>query len=211
MCARWDLSIHFIVNPKDEDMKTSKLLPTFSPVLRLMAFTVLLAIGATAAQTAGAQPHGMRGGEHRAGHDHGGHGMGHHMGHGMGMGSPRMMGRLLDTVNASAEQRAQIKQITEAAQADMKAQRDGGRQLREDGAALFAQPTVDARAAEALRQQMLARHDQASKRQLQMMLDISRVLTPEQRKTLADKLAQRRSMMERHRAERSAAEPKPAR
>ena len=189
-------------------MNTSKLRPapsSLSTVLRLMALTVLLAIGATAAQTASAQPYGMRGGEHRAGH--GGDGMGM----GMGMGSPRMMERMLDTVNASAEQRAQIKQITDAARADMKAQHDSGRQLRADAAALFTQPTVDARAAEALRQQMLARHDQASKRQLQVMLDISRVLTPEQRKTLADKMAQRRSMMERHHAERAAAESKLAR
>lgn len=182
-------------------MKTAKLMPTPAAALRLMALTVLLAIGATAAQTASAQPHGMHGGEHRMGHGGGD----------MAMGSPRMMTRMLDAVQASAEQRAQIKQITDAARADMKAQHASGSQLRADAAALFAQPTVDARAAEALRQQMLARHDQASKRQLQMMLDISRVLTPEQRKTLADKFAQRRTMMERHRAERSAAEPKPAR
>ena len=196
-------------------MKTSRLLPTPSSALRLMALAVLLAIGATAAQTASAEPQGMHGGEYRAGHADGdmghGRGMGMGMGTGMGMGSPRTMDRLLDAVNASAEQRTQIKQITDAARADMKAQHATGRQLRGDSAALFAQPTVDARAAEALRQQMLARHDQASKRQLQMMLDISRVLTPEQRRTLADKMAQRRSMMERHRAERSAAEPKPAR
>ena len=186
-------------------MKTSKLLPASTTALRVMALTVLFAIGATAAQTASAQPQGMRSGEHGVGHG------GDDRGHGMSMVSPRMMGRVLDAVSASAEQRAQIKQITDAARADMKTQHEGGRQLRVDAAALFAQPTVDARAAEALRQQMLARHDQASKRQLQMMLDISRVLTPEQRKTLADKLAQHRSMTERHRAERSAAEPKPAR
>lgn len=181
-------------------MKTTKLSTSSTP-LRWMAATILLALAATAAQTASAQPHGMRGG---AEHRHGG-------GDDMAMGNPRMMNRMLDAVSASADQRAQIKQITDAARADMKAQQEGGRKLREDSAALFAQPTVDARAAEALRQQMLARHDQASKRQLQMMLDISRVLTPEQRKTLADKFAQRRSMMERHRAEREAAEPKPAR
>jgi Spy/CpxP family protein refolding chaperone len=70
--------------------------------------------------------------------------------------------------------------------------------------ALLAQPTVDARAAEALRQQASALHDQASKRVLQAMIDVSRVLTPEQRKTLADRAAQHRSMMERHRAEREA-------
>jgi Spy/CpxP family protein refolding chaperone len=89
----------------------------------------------------------------------------------------------------------------------MKAQHDSGRQLREQSAALFAQPTVDARAAEALRQQMMARHDQASKRQLQLMLDISRVLTPEQRKLLADRMVQRRAMMEKQRGEKGQQRP----
>jgi Spy/CpxP family protein refolding chaperone len=107
-------------------------------------------------------------------------------------------------VNATAEQRAQVKQILQAAQADMQAQREAGRKLREQGQALFAQPTVDARAAEALRLQMLAQHDQASKRKMQVMLDVSRVLTPEQRKTLADRMAKRRAMMERHHSERQA-------
>lgn len=189
-------------------MKTStRLSSTTSSLnpLRLLALTVLLAIGATAAQTANAQPQEMRGGgEHRHG-QYGAEGMGH------GMGNPRMVGRMLDAVNATAEQRAQIKQITDGARADMKAQYVTSRKLREDGAALFAQPTVDARAAEFLRQQMLAQHDQASKRQLQTMLDISRVLTPEQRKTLAERMTQRRSMMERQRAERLSTETAPAR
>jgi len=204
LCARRAFSIHFIANPKDEDMKTSRLTSQPSAALRCMALTVLLAIGATVAQTATAQPHEMRAGEHRVGH--GGPGA-------MGMDSPRMMNRMLDLVQASADQRAQIQQISEAARADMKAQHESGRKLRQDAAALFAQPTVDARAAEVLRQQMLARHDEASKRQLQVMLDISRVLTPEQRQKLAERMAQGRGKMERHRAqraERRSAEPRPA-
>jgi Spy/CpxP family protein refolding chaperone len=68
--------------------------------------------------------------------------------------------------------------------------------------ALFTQPTVDANAAESLRQQMLARHDAASKRMMQAMLDVSRVLTPEQRQQLAQHMKQRRDMMERHMKER---------
>ena len=36
----------------------------------------------------------------------------------------------------------------------------------------------------------------------QAMIDISRVLTPEQRKQLAERMAQRRTMMERHMKER---------
>jgi Spy/CpxP family protein refolding chaperone len=68
--------------------------------------------------------------------------------------------------------------------------------------ALFTQPTVDARAVEALRQQLLANHEQVSRRMTQAMLDASRVLSPEQRKQMAERMDQRRSMMQRHRAER---------
>lgn len=166
--------------------------PTTPRALRMLMATMLVAATAALSQTAWAGPHGGPGG-----HDmHGGMGM-------MG-GGPRMAERMLDSVNATAEQRAQVKQILQAAQADMQAQREAGRKLREQGQALFAQPTVDARAAEALRLQMLAQHDQASKRKMQVMLDVSRVLTPEQRKTLADRMAKRRAMMERHHSERQA-------
>jgi Spy/CpxP family protein refolding chaperone len=49
---------------------------------------------------------------------------------------------------------------------------------------------------------MLARHDSASKRMTQLMLDVSRVLTPQQRQKLAERMAQRRDLMERHQRER---------
>jgi Spy/CpxP family protein refolding chaperone len=39
---------------------------------------------------------------------------------------------------------------------------------------------------------------------MQAMLDTSRVLTADQRKTLADRMAQRQALMERQRAEREA-------
>lgn len=175
-------------------MQTLNLNFALRPV-RIAAATVVLALAAGIAQTAIAQPHGG-GGHHRGG-----------MGGGMALMHPQQMERVLDSVNATAEQRAQIKQIAQAAHNDLKAQREAGRALHEQGMALFAQPTIDARAAETLRQQKLAQHDQASKRALQAMLDISRVLTPEQRKTLADRMAQRKAMMERHRAERDAAAP----
>jgi Spy/CpxP family protein refolding chaperone len=132
-------------------------------------------------------------------------GPGMHGGHGGGMGmmaQGHMLERMLDSVNATPDQRTQIKAIAERARADMKAQHESGRALREQSMKLFTQPVVDANAAEALRTQMMQQHDQASRRMMQAMLDISRVLTPEQRKQLADKMAQRRSMMERHRAER---------
>jgi periplasmic protein CpxP/Spy len=43
---------------------------------------------------------------------------------------------------------------------------------------------------------MLAQHDQASKRVLQAMLDVSKVLTPEQRATLGERMKQRQAMMQ---------------
>lgn len=152
---------------------------------RLAAATLALAVAGGFAVSADAQPR------------HGDHAMSGGMGMPM-MGSPAHVDRMLDAVNASAEQKSQVKAIVDAAFADLKAQRDSGRALMDQQMQLFAQPSVDARTAEALRQQMLARHDTASKRMLQAMLDVSRVLTPEQRKQLADKMAERRSMMERH-------------
>lgn len=118
---------------------------------------------------------------------------------GFGWGaSPRQLDRMLDSVKATDEQRSQIKQIAQAAAADLKAQREAGKGLREQQARLFTQPTVDAQAVEALRQQMMAQHDQASRRMSQAMLDASRVLTVEQRVQLAERMKLRHERMERH-------------
>jgi protein CpxP len=162
--------------------------------LRMMMAGVVIALSGATALTAFAAGEGH---EMRGHHMHGGHAMG---------GSPfmgRMSDRMLDSVNATPEQRAQIRQITEAAMADLKAQRESGRGLRERSIELFKQPTVDANAAEALRKEMLAQHDASSKRMMQAMLDVSRVLTPEQRAQLADKMAQRREAMQRRWQERT--------
>ncbi len=130
-------------------------------------------------------------------------GFGGHEGMGGGM-MGHMAGRMLDRVNATADQKAQIKKITESAMADLKGQRDGHKALREQAMNLFAQPNVDANAVEQLRQQMLKQHDQASLRISQAMVEASRVLTPEQRKQLASEMAKRGDMMKRHHEERRA-------
>jgi periplasmic protein CpxP/Spy len=120
------------------------------------------------------------------------------------MGGPARVEHMLDFVNASAEQRSQITAILSSARADLKAQHEAARPLHEQMAQLFQQPTVDARAAEALRQQAMTQYDQASQRVLQAMLEVSRVLTVEQRKQIADQAAQRRTQMERRWSERQA-------
>jgi len=191
---------------------------------RLMLGTALFTLAASFVQPAAAQGvhgmHGMHGGQAAEHTGMGpdtllamGPGGGDRMGMGMGMD---MMGgrhgeRLLDRAGASAEQKTQLRQIMEAARADLQPVREAGRALRRQLMALFAQPTVDARAVESLRQQLQANHDQASKRMTQAMLDASRVLTPEQRGQMAARMEQRRGMMQRHRAEREALEGAPNR
>jgi Spy/CpxP family protein refolding chaperone len=158
-----------------------------------LAFTMALTLAVPA--PALAQPHD-------GGHRHGRHGPG-------AEGFGPMMGlsdRALDHVKATPEQRTQIRQILQSARTDLQAQKEAGRALREQARQLFSQPTVDARAAEDLRQRMLAQHDQRSKRMMQAMLDASRVLTPEQRRQMADAMGKRRDMMERHHRERRALE-----
>ena len=107
----------------------------------------------------------------------------------------RGVDHMLDGLNATDAQRSQIRQIATAAAADLKAQREARRALREKGIQILAAPSVDAGAAEALRQQMLAQHDQASKRMLQAMLDVANVLTPEQRAKLGERMKKRQAAM----------------
>ncbi len=127
------------------------------------------------------------------------HGMHRHgeMPGGMMLGG-RGMERMLKDVKATDDQRAQIQKIADSARADIQKLHEGGGKLHEQGLALLTQPTIDAAAAEKLRQQMLAQHDQVSKRMLAAMLDISKVLTPEQRATLATRMKEHHMKHEAH-------------
>ena len=132
-------------------------------------------------------------------HDH--HGMRGEMGGGMMFGgSPERMGRMIDHVldglNATDAQRNQIKQIAAAAAADLKAQADARRTLRQRAMQAFVAPNVDTAAVEQVRQQMLQQHDQMSRRMTQAMLDVARVLTPEQRARLGERMRDRQARME---------------
>lgn len=189
-------------------MQTFKTTPFGFRPWRLMLATLVLALAGGVAQTAvaappeglppgmGPGPHGMhpgmRPGMQRQTHS----------GPEMAGSGVRFLGRMLDLAKATPEQRSQIHQIMQAARQDMHSQREAGRKLRDQQHALLTQPNVDAAAVEALRQQMLAQHDQASKRMTQALVEASRVLTPEQRKLIGE----HRALLERHRAERQALE-----
>ena len=168
---------------------TGRVPAALSRMTRALSFVAVVGVSAGAAFSAQAQGMGMREGGHegRPGMMHFG-------------GSPEHMMRgidpMLDGVNATDAQRTQIKQIVQAAATDLKAQHEGGRALRQKALQIFAAPNVDAAGAEALRQQMSAQHDQASKRMLALMLDVSKVLTPEQRVKIAERMKNRDAQMQ---------------
>jgi protein CpxP len=115
-----------------------------------------------------------------------------HMGmHGEPGGMPfdgRHLQHMLSDVNATEAQRAQITTIADKAKADIKALHEQARNLHEQALKLWAAPKLDAAAAEKLRQQIQAQHEQVSKRMMQAMLDVGAVLTPEQRAKVAQQL-----------------------
>ena len=114
--------------------------------------------------------------------------------------------RLLDGLDIGAAERNRIRQIVQAAAADIAGERDAGRALRQQAMQAFTAPVVDAAAAEQLRQQMIAQHDRISRRRLQALLEISALLTPEQRIAVAQRMERRGAAMH----ERGMRRPPPA-
>jgi periplasmic protein CpxP/Spy len=144
----------------------------------------------------------------------------HRGGPGAGDMSPMMLGgrgleHMLDRVDATEAQRKQIDTIANTARTDLQKLHEQAQSLRQQSLDVLAQPKIDAAAAEKLRQQMLAQHDAATKRMLAAMVDISQVLTPEQRAKVAEGLKQgmerhekrHQRMLERHGREDVSPEP----
>ena len=185
-------------------VQTSAHLPALRRMQTLGATVLAVAAAATVlALSLSAPAVASPGGQHGHGEMHAGMHAGGADG-GMGMRGGKHLERALDRAGATAEQKAQIRQIAEATRSDLKAQHEAGKSLHEQQRALMAQPNIDARAAETLRQQKMAQHDAVSKRMLQSQLDMARVLTPEQRQQMTQMMEQRRSQMQRHRSEREA-------
>ena len=117
-----------------------------------------------------------------------------------GPGAPmnHHLGRMLQEVHATGAQRAQIRSIEEAAAKDLKPQFEHERDLREKLAQALSQPTIDVAGIETLREEMQAQHDEISKRTTQSMIDVAKVLTPEQRKQWAEQASERRTRMRAH-------------
>ncbi|MDD9991600.1 MAG: periplasmic heavy metal sensor [Rhodospirillales bacterium] len=98
---------------------------------------------------------------------------------------------MLDEVDATDEQREQVRTITTAALADMEEFRDFKREGRQALVEALTQEAVDREALEALRQNKLAAADRASQRLLAALADAAEVLTPAQRAELAEEWSSR--------------------
>ncbi|MDH4050677.1 MAG: periplasmic heavy metal sensor [Rubrivivax sp.] len=109
----------------------------------------------------------------------------------------RGLQHLLESADATPAQRTEIERIAAATRTDMLASRQTSQDLRRQLMDQFTQPTVDANAVEVLRKQMMAERDQASQRVMQSMLEISRVLSLEQRQKIAADMQQRADSMRR--------------
>ncbi len=141
-----------------------------------------------------------------------GHGGPEGFGPGLLHGSPERMNRsidrMLDGLGVSDAQRAQIKDIAAKASADVRAQMQAGRGQPGKAADALLAPQIDAGAIEAARQQRLQLHDQMSRRISQAMVDMARVLTPEQRAKALARVHDRQARMEDRRQRMESAGPR---
>lgn len=169
--------------PVSSTPRTSRRILALGGLLIAGALSAALSAPTLAGERAGHRDMPMHG-ERAGGPQHGAAGMP------LPMLGGRHLERLLDEVQATDAQRTQIHQILDKARDDVRALHDGGQQeaLRKQALALWAQPKLDAAAAEKLRQQMQAQHEQVSKRLFQASLDVGQVLTPAQRSKAAERI-----------------------
>jgi len=131
-----------------------------------------------------------------------GYGMHGHAGRGF-MGGPldpaqmdlrveRMAKHMAVEVDATPEQTAKLAEIAKSAAKELRPMRQKVQEARRRGMELLAAPTVDRAAIEKLRSEQIAAADAASRRLSQALADAAEVLTPEQRKRLAEHLQHRR-------------------
>jgi protein CpxP len=93
---------------------------------------------------------------------------------------------VLGRVDATPEQREQVKAVVAAVQQDLAPLRDQHRQHRDAFLTALAQPSVDADALDRLRRAELDLADQASSRIVAGVSEVSAILTPEQRTRLLE-------------------------
>ena len=120
--------------------------------------------------------------------------------HGGGMGFDEISGHfrahvehVLEDVNATPEQQAQVRGILEAAAADVKALREQHGAAHAQLHEIFIAPAIDRARLETLRAGHIQALDAASKRCAAALADAAEVLTPDQRARLGEKMAKRKT------------------
>ena len=103
----------------------------------------------------------------------------------------RMAKHLAVEVDATPEQTARLAEIAKSAAKELRPMRQKVQEARQRGMELLAAPTVDRAAIERLRSEQIQAADTASKRLSQALADAADVLTPGQRKKLAEHVQQR--------------------
>ena len=126
------------------------------------------------------------------------HGGGWHRGGFMGGRGPmtderieKMVKHFAVEVNATPEQTAKLTQIAKAAGKDLRPLREKARDARKRGMELLSAPTIDRAAIERLRAEQMQAADAVSKRMSQAFADAAEVLTPDQRKKVAERMQKR--------------------
>jgi periplasmic protein CpxP/Spy len=101
----------------------------------------------------------------------------------------RMTKHMAIELDATADQQAKIATIAKAAVGDLRAMREKAQAARTQAVTLLTAPTVDRTAIERLRGEQMGLAETASKRIAQALADAADVLSPEQRRKVADWLA----------------------
>jgi periplasmic protein CpxP/Spy len=104
----------------------------------------------------------------------------------------RMLKHFYVEIDATDAQRARLDPIVKQAAKDLLPMRERLHEARKQGLGLLTAPSVDRGALERLRADQIQAADAASQRLTQALADVADVLTPEQRKALAERLQRRR-------------------
>jgi periplasmic protein CpxP/Spy len=101
----------------------------------------------------------------------------------------RMTKHMAIELDATTDQQAKIAGIAKAAVGDLRTLREKAQAARTQAIALLTAPTIDRTAIERLRAEQIALAETASKRIAQALEDSAEVLSPEQRRKVADWIA----------------------